>query len=557
MADLDPWLTLFVLLLGGTLFQVLFYYPRLPDRVAVRFDLGGEPRSYWPKLPFVMFWLVLVYGLSAAFFLVRASVPLWHSCGVLAFLMGLYQLTVRANVLTGRLGKSFWIWIALFLAFILSVASTSKASAAEPRPAPPRSPSIDAAQAIRIFKEVQAISDKDGGKMWGKPLYGATLFVDETTREVVANRPDYQNLLKPQGDAFVGTLPTEENVANTATRWGGVDWTMVRWPLPENPLERDSLLIHESFHRIQDDLGLGGPDTANDHLDTQEGRLWLQLEWRALRTALLQRKDARKKAEQDALLFRAYRRSLFKDSAAHEQALEMHEGLPEYTGIALCAKSRAEAEAYAAARLEGAGAMATFVRSFAYMTGPAYGILLDEAKPEWRKGLKGTDDLGDLLAAALGMALPSDLETAASGRAQAYGGKELTAAEQARAAKKAQQDAAMRQRFMEGPVLNLPLTQAFSYSFDPTNQVPLEGIGTVYPTLRISAEWGILEATQGALMLMKEGMISGVRVSAPKDPAARPLAGEGWTLTLKEGWSVVPGKRPGDLGLKKTALGPI
>lgn len=431
------------------------------------------------------------------------------------------------------------------------------ARAAQPAQPVPKTASIAAAQAARVFQEVKAISDKDGGKMWGAALYGATLFVDENTREVVANRPDYQNLLKPQGDVFVGTLPAEDNVANTATRWGGVSWTMVRWPLPENPLERDSLLIHESFHRIQDGLGLGGPDTANDHLDTQDGRLWLQLEWRALRTALLQQKDARKKAEQDALVFRVYRRSLFKDAAAHEQALEMHEGLPEYTGIVLCAKSKAEAAAYTAGRLEGAGSMATFVRSFAYMTGPAYGILLDEAKPDWRKTLKGTDDLGDLLAAALGMALPPDLQADALGRTQAYGGKELVASEQARAAKKIQQETAMRQRFVEGPVLNLPLTEAFSYSFDPTNQVPIEGTGTVYPYLRISAAWGILEATQGALMLMKEGMISGVRISAPKDPAVRPLAGEGWILTLKEGWSVVPGKRPGDLGLKKTGLGPL
>jgi hypothetical protein len=393
--------------------------------------------------------------------------------------------------------------------------------------------------------------------MWGKPLYGATLFVDETTRDVVANRPDYQNLLKPRGEVFVGALPLEESAANTSKRWGGVDWTMVLWPLPDNAFERDKLVIHESFHRIQEDLGLGGPDTANDHLDTEEGRLWLQLEWRALRTALLQQKEARKKAAKDALVFRAYRRSLFKDAGAHEQALEMHEGLPEYTGIVLCASGAREAAGYAAARLEGAGSMPTFVRSFAYMSGPPYGILLDEARPDWRKTLKGTDDLGDLLAAAIGTALPPDLKAAAQGGAQAYGGRELMASEQGRAAQKSQQDAAMRRRFLEGPVLNLPLTEAFSYSFDPTNQVPLEGVGTVYPYLRISASWGILEATQGALMLMKEGMISGVRVSAPKDPAARPLAGEGWTLTIKEGWSVVPGNRPGDLGLKKTGLGPI
>jgi hypothetical protein len=436
------------------------------------------------------------------------------------------------------------------------LSGAGSAWAGQPARPAPKAASIDAAQAGRIFKEIQAISDKDGGRMWGKALYGATLFVDETTRDAVANRPDYQNLLKPQGEVFVGTLPLDENVANTSKRWGGVDWTMVLWPLPDHAFERDKLVIHESFHRIQDALGLGGPDTANDHLDTEEGRLWLQLEWRALRAALLQQKEARRKAEQDALVFRAYRRSLFKDAAAHEQALEMHEGLPEYTGIVLCASSAREAAAYAAARLEGAASMATFVRSFAYMTGPAYGILLDQAGAGWRKTLKGTDDLGDLLATAIGATSPPDLKAAALLGAQAYGGKELMAAEQARAAKKVQQEAAIRRSFVEAPVFNLPLTEAFSYSFDPTNQVPLEGIGTVYPYVRITAAWGILEATQGALMLTQEGIISGVRVVAPKDPAARPLAGEGWTLTLKEGWTVVPGKRPGDLALTRTGLRP-
>ncbi len=428
------------------------------------------------------------------------------------------------------------------------------AGAAKPTQTSQPAASIDTAQAAKVFREVQAISDHDGGKMWGAPLYGATLFVDENTRALVANRPDYQNLLKPSGDVFVGSLPAEQNVANTSMRWGGVSWTMVKWPLPESAFERDKLVIHESFHRIQEQLGLGGPDTSNDHLDSKDGRLWLQLEWRALKAAMLQQKEARKKAEEDALLFRAYRRSLFPEAAAHERDLEMAEGLPEYTGVALCARTRADAFAYTATLLAEAPKFSTFVRSFAYVTGPAYGLLLDEANPEWRKGLKAKDDLSVLLSSALGFAPPQDLKADALARSQAYGGKELAASEEARAVKKEKEAADLRKRFVEGPALNLPLTEAFSYSFDPTGQVPLEGVGTVYPYLRISAAWGILEATQGGLMLKKEDMISGIRVTAPKDAAARPLKGDGWTLTLKDGWAVVSGERKGDFELKRTAL---
>jgi hypothetical protein len=440
--------------------------------------------------------------------------------------------------------------------WILGLGLLLAASPARARTAPPapEAPGIDKALAARLFQEAKAISDKDAGKMWGQPLYGSMLFVEPDTREVVANRPDYQNLLKPIDDLFVGTLPDHVNIANTAARWAGVDWTMVRWPLPEEKLQRDVLMIHESFHRIQDQLGLGGSDPSCDHLDTRDGRIWLQLEWRALMTALEGPPKMRKKAVEDALLFRAYRRSLFKDAAAREQALEMHEGIPEYTGVALSAKDRAQALDYAAAEIQAVASYATYVRSFAYATGPAYGLLLDEAKPGWQRALKVGDDVSVLLASASKVVLPADLGPASETRAKVYGGRELTAAEDERAQAKAKELLGIRARFVDGPVLFLPIASGFSYSFDPTNQVPLEGLGVVYPYLRVTSDWGILEARKGALMLKKGDLISGVRVDAPKNLDTRPLQGDGWTLTLDKNWTVVPGERKGDYELKQAGI---
>lgn len=425
--------------------------------------------------------------------------------------------------------------------------------ASDPPPAP-EAPGLNAALAAKYFQEAKAICDRDGGKMWGVRLYGSMVFVEPDTREAVANRPDYKNLLSPKGEVFVGALPDDVNVANTAQRWGGVDWTMVRWPLPEQKLQRDVLMIHESFHRVQDQLGLGGADPSCDHLDTRDGRVWLQLEWRALLTALEGPSKVRTRAIEDALLFRAYRRSLFKDAGAREQALEMHEGIPEYTGIALCAKDREQARAYAAAEIQGVATYATYVRSFAYATGPAYGLLLDGAKPGWQRALKAQDDLAALLAAASKVVLPEDLKAAASTRAKAYGGKELMASEDERAQAKAKELQELKSRFLDGPVLFLPIASGFSYSFDPTNQVPLEGLGIVYPYLRVTADWGILEAKKSALMLKKGDLIEGIRVVAPKDAGGRPLKGDGWTLTLSKDWTVVPSERKGDYELKRVGI---
>jgi hypothetical protein len=59
------------------------------------------------------------------------------------------------------------------------------------------------------------------------------------------------------------------------------------------------------FHRIQSDLGFTPEKGYNEHLDTLEGRVWMQLEWRALRRALESSGSDRGEAVADALAFRA------------------------------------------------------------------------------------------------------------------------------------------------------------------------------------------------------------------------------------------------------------
>jgi len=88
-----------------------------------------------------------------------------------------------------------------------------------------------------------------------------------------------------------------------------------------------------------------------------------------------------------------------------------------------------------------------------------------------------------------------------------------------------------------------------SYSFDPNGLVPLEGVGTVYSWLNANDSWGTLVAKNGALITLNGSSITGIRIPAPTDPSARPLKGDGWTLELKPGWTVAPGKRQGDYEL--------
>src|SRR4051812_45861192 len=191
--------------------------------------------------------------------------------------------------------------VASLFVFVISVAAQSA--------------SIDTKLAAQYFRQLKQTSDRDVGKSWGVSLYGPIMFVDPSTGNVVANQADLEHRLVAQDEVFVGKLPGEISPANTATDWAGVHWTMVMWPVSELRQSRERLLLHECFHRLQEKLRLPARDAVNAHLDTLNGRIWIQMEWRALERALRETGLRRKAAVADVLLFRSYRRSLFPDSA--------------------------------------------------------------------------------------------------------------------------------------------------------------------------------------------------------------------------------------------------
>jgi len=328
--------------------------------------------------------------------------------------------------------------------------------------------------------------------------------------------------------------------------WAGVKWTIVVWPLPQDLTARAVLMAHELWHRIQDQIRLPATNPLNAHLDTMEGRLWLQLEWRALKKGL-EGGPGHRKAVEDALTFRAYRRQLFPHSDQEEAALELNEGLAEYTGIKLANGSNLNSAKYAVKDIDQAKDRPTFVRSFAYVSGPAYGIFLDETAENWRKSLKPGDDLGNMLARAISFHLPADLKEAAEAQSKFYDGDELRAAEIARETQRQAVLAEYRRRLVNGHVLVIPLRK-MNVQFNPNNLVPLEGLGTVYPTIRVSDIWGTLTVAKGALLA---GDWSRITVSAPTNSGPESLEGEGWSLALQKGWTLAPGERSGDKILKQ------
>ncbi|MBN5146696.1 hypothetical protein JY412_08100 [Stenotrophomonas maltophilia] len=403
------------------------------------------------------------------------------------------------------------------------------------------------AAAREVFLHAEQLCNGDRGRLWGHSLCGPMMLVDPGSRQVIASHADVQGALKASGNMFAGQLPADAIIANTAVDWSGTRWTQLLWPLPQDASRRSTLLAHEMFHRLQPALPIIAPtEGGNEHLDTLEGRYWLQLEWRALADALAATDAvAQHTAMMDALAFRAERHRQFPAAAQEEAALELNEGLAEYTGVFVGNPTRSTRTQAALHDLRAHVADLSFVRSFAYATGPAYGLLLDQAAPGWRNDLAHpARDLGTHLAEVTGTPMQRNA-TALRAAAARYGGQALREAETLRERQRLAQLEHNHARFVTGPVVRLDL-RSMRIQFNPNTMQPLPGRGTVYPTMRLTDTWGSLDVTDGALM-QSDWKAVFVQAPATADP---PLQGPGWSLSLKPGWLLVPGTRNGDYVLK-------
>jgi hypothetical protein len=136
-------------------------------------------------------------------------------------------------------------------------------------------------------------------------------------------------------------------------------------------------------------------------------------------------------------------------------------------------------------------------------------VLLDDLLLGWRRQVRGTSDLGDLLASASNRPPTTDVAVAAA----RYDATTLRTAEEVRERAQQTRVAELRRRFVDRPVLTMPA--AGSGTSDSTDAVGIPGAGTVF--LR-----NFTPSAQGTT-----------------------LQGDGWSVTLNGGWAY---NRRRDLG---------
>lgn len=400
-----------------------------------------------------------------------------------------------------------------------------------PRPAVAQ---VDQRRAQEYFKEAQAICERDAGRLWGVSLCAPMVIGDAKTQTFATSQPP-PDVPRPN---LIGLL-------NGPILWGDTMWAALTWDTIANwpARTRGEAFVHESFHIVQPRLGLtmppGSPGAVdNVQLDSVDGRYWLRLEWRALARALRESGEARALAVRDALAFRQARHTRFPGNVESERALHIVEGIPSYTQTVLAAPSTADAVARGLELLADAEKGESFVRTFAYTSGPAYGLLLDAASPGWPRRVRASDDPPVMLMRALGVEPAADA-TAAAAR---YGGAELRAAEEQREQQHQARLDGLRRRFVDGPVFVMPC--GGSGTSNSLGAVVIPDAGTVYfHPFRLSGACGTLAAEDGVLVAT-DGRSRRVPAPVPGDDTK--ISGDGWTFTAGAGWVIRKGPRPGD-----------
>jgi hypothetical protein len=404
--------------------------------------------------------------------------------------------------------------------------------------APPAAAQVDQQRAQEFFKEAQALCERDGGRLWGVSICMPMVIGDARTQTFATSQPP-PDAPRPK---LIGLL-------NGPIQWGDTMWAALSWDTISNwpARTRGGAFLHESFHIVQRSKAVAAHDAAriradtrseNEHLDAVDGRYWLRLEWRALARALRESGALRAQAVRDALAFREARHARYPDQVVSEYVLDIDEGLASYTQTVLAAPSETDAVARALELLKDAEDGESFVRTFSYTSGPAYGVLLDAASPGWPRRMRVGDEPAVLLMRALGIEPAPD----AAAAAVRYGGAELRAAEEQREQQRQARIAELRQRFVDGPVFVMAC--GGSGTSNSLGAVVIPGAGTVYfNPYRLSGRCGTLAAENGVLVAPDGGS---QRLPAPVRGDDATISGDGWTFKAAPGWVIREGARRGD-----------
>ena len=394
-----------------------------------------------------------------------------------------------------------------------------------------------AEKASQYFKSIEEICNRDNGKLWGKNLYGPIMYVDRTSRRIISNRPDDEGLLKVKDGIYTGIYPKELIVRNAPVKFGGTVFSMAPLPLEEDEYRLKTRAIRSLVHRFQNDQGILPSSTNTNNMDEKEARLWIKLEWRALKKAINNDGEERQLAIRDALIFRGSNRELYPKFANDETRFETYEGLATFTYTLLCTNSTEEFKTRLFENLDRVYSMQSYARSYGFIHGALYASLLYDKGFDFKTIQTNDFDLGQAVKELYNIELPAVCRDVAGSLALNYDIDIINKEEEKRLADMRESMHKLISTFTEKPVVFLELESPY-FDFEPEDIHSLDTLGILYNSMRVSDNWGKLTVDKGGCLVSNNFKYLRITAKGYKADKNR-ISGEGWQLTLNNDWELV------------------
>jgi len=391
-------------------------------------------------------------------------------------------------------------------------------------------------KAFRYFREIEDICNLDNGKLWGNNLYGGIMFVDRATRRVIANGPDEEGLLKHNNGVYTGILSRDQIINYAPIYFGGAFFSLVPLPETENEYVIKTRMIHSLFHRFQSIKGVGSRNYNTSHKDEKQARIWLKLEWNALRKAISSLGAERNLAIRDALIFRGASREFYPNFINDENLFENYEGLTTFTYILFCSNSYAEYQKNLFEYLDVIYAMQSYTQIYGFVHGALYAALLYDGGFDFTQIDRQNFDLGEAVKELYSIELPAIHRDVAGSIAMNYDLLAINAEEDKRLAEIRESLNKQISIFADN-VVHFELVSPY-FDFMPENVQPLDTLGTLYNSIRISDNWGKLTVDKGGCLIANNFKTMRISAKGFKKERNR-YYGDGWNLTLNNDWEMI------------------
>ncbi len=392
-------------------------------------------------------------------------------------------------------------------------------------------------KALQYFNTIEDICNHDNGRLWGKNLYGPLMFIDRTNRRIISNGPDEEGILKFNGGIYTGIYPKDLLISNTPLHFGGVLFAIAPLPPEENEYRIKTIAVHSLFHRFQEMKGLRSTGYNTNNMDEKQARLWIKLEWKALRKAITSEGAERNLALRDALIFRGANRELYQNDAKDENYFENYEGLATFTYTLLCTTTCGEFRAQLFENLDRIYGMQSYARSYGFIHGALYATLLHERGFDFTMISSPNFDLGRAVKELYSIDLPEFCRDVAGSIALNYDISTINDEEEKRQAEIREGLNKQVSLFTEKPVVFIQLEIPY-FDFEPENVHSLDTLGTLYNSIRVSDSWGKLTVDKGGCLISNN--FKNLRITAKGFKKERNrVSGDGWNLIMNDDWEMI------------------